>query len=144
MIESPPPGQEIGTRVLVRLPSIAPPSVLLIHDSDQVLTVVTAAMVAQGYRAQTVKTGNAARDMLEKVQPDYIILDWSGDNMDGAAMIAAVQLHLQNVAILAIVGENASVAQCEILRGFNIPTVSCPFDEKTLLNSFDNILADHE
>ncbi len=144
VIESPPPGQEIGTRVLVRLPSIAPPSVLLIHDSDQVLTVVAAAMVAQGYRAQTVKTGNAARDMLEKVQPDYIILDWSGDNMDGAAMIAAVQPHLQDVAILAIVGENASVAQCEILRGFNIPTVSCPFDEKTLLNSFDNILADHE
>ncbi len=144
VIESPPPGQEIGTRVLVRLPSIAPPSVLLIHDRNEVRTVVTAAMVAHGYRAQTVKTGDAAHDMLERVQPDYIILDWSADNMDGAAMIAAAQPHLKSAAILAIVGENASGAQREILRGFNIPTVSCPLDEQALLNSFDNILADHE
>lgn len=145
-IESPPPGESIGTRVLVRLPSIAAPSILLVYKSEAVRNMVARTMMDLGYALQAVTIGEGAICILDTVQPDYIILDWSAPDMSGAAMIAAAnaQPHLKSVPFLVITGSDANPAQREILRGFNIPTVSSPLTEQNLLNSFDKILADHE
>jgi PAS domain S-box-containing protein len=144
-IESPPPGANKGTRVLVRLPSIETPSILLIHSGGDILDVVTRTMTDVGYSLQSVPLAEATAQRLESSRPDYMIIDWSTPDMSGAAIISAISAipHLATVPLLVITGPDANPAQREILRGFNIPAVQSPLTEQRLLRSFDNILADH-
>jgi two-component system CheB/CheR fusion protein len=145
IIESPPHGKQAGTRVQVRLPSVEAPSVLLIYNDLDIRDVISRTMMDIGYSLQVVPLGDAAQQLLETAQSDYIILDWSACDMSGAAVVSASTAlpNLAEAPLLVITGgNNNNPARREILHGLNIPVIMAPLTSDTLLNAFDNILAD--
>jgi CheY-like chemotaxis protein len=145
-IESPPPGKNTGTRVSIYLPLITPPTVVLIYQDEHVKNAIEAALSDEGYDVKSAQAGSEAEVLLTNIQPEVLLLDWSGSDMRGAAIIAAVKAHAHLAAIptLVITGKAESPAKNEILRGFQLPTLSESLSKQTILSRLDKTLADSQ
>jgi CheY-like chemotaxis protein len=133
-IISPPPGKDTGTRVLVTLPTVLPPQVLLIYKDESVCAALQRQLDACGYRISIEQSGKDIVDVMQRVQPDVILIDISGDPHDGIEVIAIIKGDslYRKLPVIVVTDDELRSSQEEILNTLNIPVLTKPWDESTL------------
>lgn len=83
------------------------PSILLIEDSPDILTMMQTALRTKGYNVLTAMTGSDAIDILHQTQPDLILLDVQLSDMTGHQLLDHLERHLPHILKTPIVFSTA-------------------------------------
>ncbi|MDU0354135.1 DNA-binding response regulator [Paraglaciecola aquimarina] len=89
--------------------------VLVVDDSPESLGMLNAALNAQGYTALVALDGLQALSIIEKIQPDVILLDAMMPQMDGFEACHKLKQQLPNTPIIFMTGLSDSE---DVVRGF--------------------------
>ncbi|WP_158971498.1 response regulator transcription factor [Paraglaciecola sp. L3A3] len=89
--------------------------VLVVDDSPESLGMLNAALNTQGYTALVALDGLQALSIIEKIQPDVILLDAMMPQMDGFETCHRLKQQLPNTPIIFMTGLSDSE---DVVRGF--------------------------
>lgn len=138
-LQSPPPGQDRGTIVSVRLPASKPPNVLIIYEDEKNRLMMTKSMDTFGYHLVSLKRGNSVSEAVSQELPDLITVDWISPGMDGAIAISEIrdQKALMYVPLIVIINREIDSVKQEILQGLGLPVLRIPWQPEDLLNCLE-------
>lgn len=138
-LESPPDGAETGTGVFVTIPSVAPPSVLVVDDEPGVRKVLEMQVSAQGYKVMSASTGEEALEKVQTLQPDLVLLDFILPGMEGTEVILKMKADkaTARIPIIVVTGAEVGRGRAQILNSFAIPALSKPWQESELLDRIE-------
>ncbi|MCJ7694570.1 MAG: response regulator transcription factor, partial [Anaerolineaceae bacterium] len=107
-------------------------TILVVDDEQRLTNLVSAYLTQEGFKVVTAENGEVALEMVEKAQPDLVILDIMMPVMDGFEFLAEFRKkHTTPVICLT-----AKVQEEDQLKGFNMGTddyVTKPFRPRTLM-----------
>ncbi len=134
-IESPVPGTDRGTAVLVRLPLTPPPTILVVTDEDATGNSLLRVIEARGYAAQWVRTGQEALLRCASQPVDLLTLDLRLPDMDGLELVLHVRddRRTQRLPAIALTRDTLVRPKLDILQRLNIPTLPLPCREADIL-----------
>jgi DNA-binding response OmpR family regulator len=70
-----------------------PPTILIVDDDEQILTLVEILLRRQGYQVIKAPNPYAALDVLDKSLPDLALLDFMMPGMNGIELCERIRLH---------------------------------------------------
>ena len=115
-------------------------SILLVDDDAEIRRILREFLTAEGFLVQTARDGQHALHVLERVQPDLILLDYKMPVMDGKQFLGVMRRtpQLQNVpvVILSAATREWSGANLEVVE-----VLTKPVDLDLLLATVGRILA---
>jgi signal transduction histidine kinase/DNA-binding response OmpR family regulator/HAMP domain-containing protein len=88
--------------------------VLLVDDSEPAIIQITDILTEQGYRVDSVNSGRAALDFIDKVRPDGIILDLMMPEMDGFTVLKTIRSAVKNADIPVLILTAKQITQKDI------------------------------
>ncbi len=137
-LASPPPDQQRGTLVTIRLPAVEPPELMLIGAGEPCQTIA-AQLACQGYGAPVYVDGSEALAAMRRAAPYAVILDFSMAGLESAGVIVQIKddPDLQNVPLIAITEACLPPTKREILAGFAIHSLRSPWHTNDLLTSIE-------
>lgn len=140
IVESPPPGADVGSRISFRLPVAEAPTVLIVDDAPAVLEALNTQISDHGYRVLLATCGGDALRMVHSEHPDIIILDMVLPDIEGSEVILRLKSDPSTVRIpvLVLTGAHIGQSKVDVLRNFGIPALSKPWDETELLDGIAN------
>jgi CheY-like chemotaxis protein len=116
-------------------PISAPASrILVVDDTPANLQTIAAILKEKGYRISVATNGRQALEVVEKVEPDLILLDVMMPGMDGPATLVRLRTD-PATAHVPVVFVTARVQPREVLDYKNmgaLDVVAKPFDPMTL------------
>jgi len=66
-------------------------TVLVVEDEDHIRTVIEYNLRRQGFDVYTAENGLDGLDLVRRVRPDVVLLDWMMPEMDGLEMLAELK-----------------------------------------------------
>lgn len=84
--------------------SEAHPLVAIVDDDAGVCRALQRLVRSAGYRASAYPTGEALLEMFEADPPDHVLLDLHLPGLSGAALIARLRVHREDLAITVMTG----------------------------------------
>lgn len=138
-IFSPAPGKTSGTGVNVSIPSVEPPSVLIVDDEPGVLHVLETQVRGQGYQVMTAVTGEEALERIAAEGPDLVVLDFILPGMEGTEVILKLKSDkaTARLPIIVVTGAEVGRGRAQVLNSFSIPALSKPWKESELLDKIE-------
>jgi DNA-binding response OmpR family regulator len=81
---------------------------LLVDDEEDILEFLSYNLIKEGYKIKTANNGKSALKILEKFNPDLIILDVMMPEMDGWEVLAALQANevTKNIPVIMLTMAN--------------------------------------
>lgn len=77
-------------------------SVVIVDDSRSFLRIFEAMLNSWGYVVHAARNGHEAMDLIERVQPDFVLTDWDMPGMSGIELCEQVRSQKQNAYIYII------------------------------------------
>ena len=141
-VESPPPGQDHGTRVSFGIPMAAAPTLLVVDDDPSMQALFKCQLVAHGYSVETVARGDVALKRIETDPPDVVIMDLVLEDMNGGDVILTLKQSptFRYMPILAVTGATLDETAAEVLTRFAIPTLPKPWKNEDLIDMVEGAL----
>ncbi len=138
-ITSPPVGKSQGTGVYISLPSVQPPSVLIVDDEPGVLQVLKTQVSGQGYQVMTASSGEEAIEKIKEDPPDLLVLDFILPGMEGTEVILQLKgdKSTARLPIIVVTGAEVGRGRAQILNSFSIPALGKPWQESELLDRIE-------
>ena len=116
-------------------------SILLIDDDADIRRILREFLTGEGFLVHTARDGQHALHVLERVQPDVILLDYKMPVMDGKQFLSVMRRtpQLQNipVVILSAATREWSGAHLEVVE-----VLTKPVDLEMLLATVSRIFAE--
>ena len=138
-INSPPPGQDKGTMVSLRIPVTNAPSILVVYENEQNHLNMMKQMDDFGYNVTSIKQGEDMSSVVTDDIPDLITVDWIAPGMDGAINISSIRniKIFERLPLIAVIGDGNDPVKQEILHGLALPTLRIPWQPEDLLNCLE-------
>ena len=115
--------------------------VLVIEDDQTLRDTIAEALIEDGYRVRTASNGAAALGMVERSQPDLVILDLMMPHLDGEGFCAELR-RMEGMTAVPIVVVSASRAAAEVSARIGAAAaLTKPFDLIELMQSVDKLMA---
>ena len=70
-----------------------PPTIMIVDDDDQILTLVEILLRRQGYHVLKAQNPYIALELLDSDAPDLAVLDYMMPGMNGLELCAQIRLH---------------------------------------------------
>jgi CheY-like chemotaxis protein len=70
-----------------------PPTIMIVDDDDQILTLVEILLHRQGYHVLKAQSPYAALELLDSAAPDLALLDYMMPGMNGLELCEQIRLH---------------------------------------------------
>ena len=70
-----------------------PPTIMIVDDDDQILTLVEILLRRQGYHVLKAQSPYIALELLDSDSPDLALLDYMMPGMNGLELCAQIRLH---------------------------------------------------
>jgi DNA-binding response OmpR family regulator len=67
------------------------PLALIIEDEDDMAEIFTQALQATGFRTETIRRGDTARERLAEIVPDLVVLDLHLPHVDGGDLLKQIR-----------------------------------------------------
>jgi CheY-like chemotaxis protein len=143
-LNSPVPGQEGGTQVLLALPRVDPPSVLVAISNREYCSDVATQLREEGYLVHACSDGADAMNILRSSAVDVALLDFAAEGLDGIELLAKLKSNLEwgRISVIASVDGELDRMKSELIQGFQIQTVTYPVARDNLFRVMDKALTD--
>ncbi len=141
-VASPPPGQDLGTRVTIELPLSDPPTVLVVSGDATDQALVGQPLSAHGYRVEAVSHGDLVQKRVEAGPVDIILVDVTREDTRGMDCIVGLKQSAawHHLAILAITGPALSESSSVLLNRFGVGILFRPWKEADLIEMMESAL----
>lgn len=139
--ESPPAGQERGTKATVVLPIGSPPTVLVVDNDPATRKDIESKLNLLGYGVKLAGHGNDALQQMRDKRPSAVLLNVFLPDVDGAEVLFRMKADsaLRSVPVLALADRALDTPKRSILSGFSVPIMMKPWSEDSLLAGIENI-----
>ena len=133
-LASPVPGRECGTQVLVMLPKAPPVRLAIVNAEKEVSSFLEQTLAPVGYELSNIHP-ELTLDHHASAIPDAILLDWTRQGMEAAAILVNLKDHqsLAECPVFVFTEQHPARSKHEIIEGFEIPALTFPCREETLL-----------
>lgn len=141
-VQSPPPGRERGTRVLVGVPVTAPPVIAIVNDDESIRGLFRQQLCACGYRVVECARRDEAMNLMRQVSPDVGIIEFSTLGRAESDLVFAMKAdpQLRAIPIVAVTDGAVDPARQAILNGLGIPALPNPWQEDDLLDRIEAVI----
>ena len=112
---------------------------LIVDDDARICRMLKRYLVHEGFKVNTAGDGSAMWEVLEKSQPDLIILDVMLPGVDGITLARELRAKT-NVGIIMLTGKNEAVDTIVGLEVGADDYVTKPFDNRELLARIRSVL----
>lgn len=142
-IVSPPPGEERGTMVSIRMPESSPPMVTVVSEERRVCDRASHHLASGNYGCTICDDSANAVDQISQNRPDAVILDLSEGGTSGLEMIAEVKADadLRRIPMIALTAKQVSGPKLEVLHGFGIPVLTRPWAQERLIVLVEQLIS---
>jgi CheY-like chemotaxis protein/two-component sensor histidine kinase len=143
-VESPPPRRTRGTRVSVRMPMAASPTLLIVHTDTAARDLLEQQLGACGYHVVACASRAEALDIARRHQPDAAVIDVLTSGISEADLIFRMKTDadLQRIPVVAIGGGDADTTARAILNGLAIPMLPCPWRAEDLQDRIETVMSE--
>ena len=107
--------------------------VLVVDDERDILTCLTDALAAEGYRVSAAVSGYEALDMLAQDLPDLLLLDLRMPGMSGLEVLQVIRRDYRDLPVVVCSALAAYRTDFEILNANVAAFVEKPFDLEDLI-----------
>lgn len=106
-------------------------SVLLVDDDSAFRHVMSGELRRLGHDVVTAGSGEEAMELIERQEPEIVLLDLRLPGMDGLATLKAVRTRNQSIEVIMLTGHGSIDSAIESIRegAFDYVTKPCPLDE---------------
>jgi len=109
-------------------------TVLVVEDEDHIRTVIEYNLRRQGFDVYTAADGLAALDLVRRVRPDVVLLDWMMPEMDGLEVLAELKRDptTKDIPVLMLTAKGMAA---DILKALELGAddyITKPFDPTSL------------
>jgi two-component system response regulator ChvI len=115
------------------------PTIALVDDDRNILTSVSIALEAEGYRIQTYTDGASALDGLKHAPPDLAILDIKMPRMDGMELLDRLR-EQSRVPVIFLTSKDDEVDEVLGLRMGADDYIKKPFSQRLLIERIRALL----
>ena len=115
------------------------PTIALVDDDRNILTSVSIALEAEGYRIQTYTDGAAALDGLKQNPPDLAIFDIKMPRMDGMELLRRLR-QTSSIPVIMLTSKDEEIDE---ILGFNLGAddyIHKPFSQRLLIERVKAVL----
>jgi DNA-binding response OmpR family regulator/DNA-binding CsgD family transcriptional regulator len=117
-------------------------NILIVDDDLQILELIVKILKAKGYKAVVANNGRKALAVVEKTEPDLILMDWNMPEMNGLETIGHLKKNPKTAQIPIIMLTSQSSSDY-VVRGFEagaIDYIKKPIDIPELLIRVESTL----
>ena len=115
------------------------PRIALVDDDRNVLTSVSIALEAEGYRVATYTGGDTALDGFRAVQPDLAILDIKMPRMDGMEMLRRLRA-ASDLPVIILTSKEEVIDELLALKIGADDFIRKPFSQRLLIERVKVVL----
>ena len=115
------------------------PRIALVDDDRNVLTSVSIALEAEGYRVATYTGGDTALDGFRAVQPDLAILDIKMPRMDGMEMLPRLRA-ASDLPVIILTSKEEVIDELLALKIGADDFIRKPFSQRLLVERVKTVL----
>ena len=105
--------------------------ILVVDDIPENVRLLEAVLVPRGYEVVTARDGLEALDLVEKEEPDLILLDVMMPGLDGYAVCSHIRAN-DDTAVLPVIMVTSSIGQERRRRSRPAPATSSPSRSTTM------------
>jgi two-component system, OmpR family, response regulator ChvI len=114
-------------------------TIALVDDDHNILTSVSIALEAEGYRVMTYSNGMSALEWFKTSPPDVAILDIKMPRMDGMEMLRRLR-HKSTVPVIFLTSKDAEFDELEGLKSGADDFIRKPFSRRVLVERVKMVL----
>ncbi len=117
-------------------------TVLVVEDEDHIRTVIEYNLRRQGFDVYTAEDGLAGLDLVRKVRPDVVLLDWMMPEMDGLEVLAELKRDpiTEDIPVLMLTAKGMAADIQKALELGADDYITKPFDPTSLGQTITNKL----
>jgi two-component system response regulator ChvI len=115
------------------------PRIALVDDDRNILTSVSIALEAEGYRVATYTDGDTALDGFRAVQPDLAILDIKMPRMDGVEMLRRLRAE-SDLPVIILTSKEEVIDELLALKMGADDFIRKPFSQRLLIERVKVVL----
>src|SRR6266446_8081695 len=115
------------------------PTIALIDDDRNILTSVSIALEAEGYRTTTYTDGSSALDAFKSSPPDLAILDIKMPRMDGMEMLRRLR-QMSDVPVIFLTSKDEEIDELFGLKMGADDFIRKPFSQRLLVERVKAVL----
>src|SRR3984957_1277601 len=115
------------------------PTIALVDDDRNILTSVSIALEAEGYRIQTFTDGATALEGLKQNQPDLAILDIKMPRMDGMELLRGVR-QKTDMPVIFLTSKDEEIDELFGLKMGADDFIRKPFSQRLLVERVKAVL----
>ncbi len=109
-------------------------TVLVVEDEDHIRTVIEYNLRRQGFDVYTAENGPNGLDLVRRVRPDVVLLDWMMPEMDGLEVLAELKRDptTEDIPVLMLTAKGMAA---DILKALELGAddyITKPFDPTSL------------
>lgn len=109
------------------------PSILVVEDDKDFQKFLKSLLIKNGYSVQTTDKGIAAIDIVEKIQPNLIILDLNLPDMHGESVCSEIRKNHQNLPIIMLTSKSSISEKVQGLVAGADDYITKPFEPDEFL-----------
>ena len=115
------------------------PTIALVDDDHNILTSVSIALEAEGYRTTTYTDGSSALDAFKSSPPDLAILDIKMPRMDGMEMLRRLR-QMSDVPVIFLTSKDEEIDELFGLKMGADDFIRKPFSQRLLVEHVKVVL----
>ncbi|PCJ86372.1 MAG: DNA-binding response regulator [Hyphomicrobiales bacterium] len=115
------------------------PTIALVDDDRNILTSVSMALEAEGYRVQTYTDGASALDGLQDNPPDMAVLDIKMPRMDGMELLRRLRQH-SDMPVIFLTSKDDEIDELFGLKMGADDFIHKPFSQRLLVERVKAVL----
>src|SRR6266704_6891027 len=115
------------------------PTIALVDDDRNILTSVSIALEAEGYRTMTYSDGASALDGFKTSPPDLAILDIKMPRMDGLELLRRLR-QAQDLPVIFLTSKDEEIDELMGLNAGADDYIRKPFSQRLLLERVRAVL----
>jgi signal transduction histidine kinase len=115
-------------------------TLLVIDDEKIILDLTTVILENQGYNVYTAMDAHTGLDLIEKVYPELVMLDYMMPGMDGLTALKEIRQRFPDTYVMMFTGKGSEEIAVDLMKAGASDYVLKPFNNKDLVERIENIL----
>ena len=115
-------------------------TLLVIDDEKIILDLTTVILENQGYNVYTAMDAHTGLDLIEKVYPELVMLDYMMPGMNGLTALKEIRQRFPNTYVMMFTGKGSEEIAVDLMKAGASDYVLKPFNNKDLVERIENIL----
>jgi len=115
-------------------------TILVIDDEKIILDLTVIILKNRGYNVHTAADARTGLELIEKVRPEIVMLDYMMPGMDGLGALKEIRTRFPDTYVIMFTGKGSEEIAVEMMKAGASDYILKPFNNKDLIDRIDNIL----